>query len=271
MRAALQGAGLSFEVAETPGPGAAARLAREAADAGWPCVVAVGGDGTVNEVVNGLRQARIPAVLGVVMTGRGNDACRNLGLPLVPGEAARRIAAGRTAAVDVGLVESSAGRRWFVNAAGVGFDAEVAARSRAAGGGPGTYLRQALATLRSGRPVPVSVACDGGRRWKGGAWAVVVANGPAYGGGMRIVPAADPGDGRLDVVVLGSLSRAALLAWLPTVYVGWHVRHPRVVTGRAAEVTVEAEAPLPIHADGEPAGCTPARLVVEAGALRVVR
>ncbi|HXG04983.1 MAG TPA: diacylglycerol kinase family lipid kinase, partial [Candidatus Binatia bacterium] len=132
-------------------------------------------------------------------------------------------------------------------------------------------LRQALAALGSGRPVRVSVGCDGGRRWQGSAWAVVVANGRAYGGGMRIAPAADPGDGRLDVVVLGRLSRVAFLAWLPTVYVGWHVRHPRVVTARAAEVRIEAEAPLPIHTDGEPAGSTPARLVVEAGALRVVR
>lgn len=271
MRAALARSGLACEVAETSGPGAATDLARRAAEAGWPCVVAVGGDGTLNEVVTGLMPVRTPPPLGAVMTGRGNDACRNLGLPLDPAEAVGRVARGRTAAVDVGLVETGAGRRWFVNAAGVGFDAEVSARSRAGGGGAWTYLRQTLAALRSGRPVPVSLVRDGGPRWEGGAWAVIVANGRCYGGGMRIAPAADPEDGRLDVVVLGALSRPAFLAWLPTVYPGWHVHHPRVSTARAVEIEVEAEVPLPVHTDGEPAGLTPARLVVQPGALRVLR
>jgi diacylglycerol kinase family enzyme len=153
----------------------------------------------------------------------------------------------------------------------VGFDAEVSTRSRAAGGGAWTYLRETLAALRSNRPVPVSVVRDGAPPWRGAVWAVVVANGRCYGGGMRIAPAADPEDGRLDVVVLGALSRPAFLAWLPTVYAGWHVHHPRVHTARAVEVEVRAEVPLPIHTDGEPAGFTPARLVVQPGALRLLR
>ena len=98
--------------------------------------------------------------------------------------------------------------------------------------------------------------------------AVVAANGRWFGGGMRIAPQADPADGALDVVVLGALGRLELLRWLPTIYPGTHVRHPRVRVCRARRLRVSGAA-LPTHVDGEPAGATPVTLSVEPGALRL--
>jgi len=267
--------GLDFDWAATAGPGGATALARRAAADGWPLVVSVGGDGTLNEVVNGLVDAdgRAGAALGVIGTGRGRDACANLGLPADPALAARRLVTGVEAAVDLGAAVWRDGtRRYFVNACGAGFDA-VVARRVAARGGSGTvpYVRGVLEALRAQRPVPIEIELDGAPAWAGPVTAAVVANGARYGGGMRIAPAADPADGVLDLVVLGALGRLELVWWLPTVYRGEHLAHRRIFTRRAREVVLRAAAPLPTHLDGEATPPTPVTLRVAPGALRLRR
>src|SRR5262249_61493262 len=115
-------------------------------------------------------------------------------------------------------------------------------------------VRRSIRQLRAmARPLEL----DGERQPSTPLTAVVAANGRWFGGGMKIAPHADAADGLLDVVVLGALGRLELLRWLPTIYPGTHVRHPRVTVRRARSLRVDAVVPLPTHVDGEPIGVTP--------------
>lgn len=264
--------GLRFDHAETGAPGDATALAREAATRGVSLVVSVGGDGTLNEVVNGITDdAACPRVaLGAILTGRGRDACRTLALPRDPLQAAARIVLGTERRLDLGVVRRRDGRRFFVNAAGAGFDATVAARAATLGGG-GTlpYLRAVAMSLTGYRPVAVSIGADGRVEPPRPVAGVVVANGTSFGGGMRIAPGADPADGALDVVVLGALGRWELMCWLPTLYWGGHVRNPKVRMARARTVTVDSPEAVLLQVDGEPWGGTPCEVAVCPGAFRL--
>jgi YegS/Rv2252/BmrU family lipid kinase len=261
-----------LDVALTAGHGDATGLARSAVEAGHSLVVAVGGDGTVNEVINGITSAdgRPLATLGVIATGRGRDVCRNLAIPREPDAAVAVLAAGSDHMADLGVVGVGGSSRLFVGAVGIGFDADVARRAHGRRGhGTIPYLLGVLAALARHRPSAVDLAGD--FRWAGAATAVIVANGASYGGGMKIAPAADTADGRLDLVILGDLGRAELLWRLPSVYRGTHVRHPKVLTGTVRALTVSACPGLPVHVDGEPIGTTPAAIALKAAALRVRR
>lgn len=272
LRDDLRRLGLVFDWAPTTGRGTAIDLARAAAEGGAPLVVAVGGDGTLNEVVNGATRETGPSpVVGVVLTGRGCDAARNLGLSTDVRAAARALVEGVDTRFDLIRAEWPDGaRRLVVTAAGAGFDASVARRT-ATGGGRGTlpYLRGIVATLASHATTPAEIEIDGAVAWSGRLSTVVVANGAFYAGGMKIAPTADPGDGQLDSVILGDLGRLELLRWLPTVYRGGHLANPKIVTQRARRVSIRAASPLPVHVDGEPAGETPVTFEVRPGALRL--
>jgi diacylglycerol kinase (ATP) len=240
--------------------------------AGIALVVAVGGDGTLNEVVNGItgEDGRPQATLGAIFTGRGRDGARTLGVPRDPARAVERLAAGVPASRDLGLVRWPGGRRYFVTVAGAGFDAVVASRALEMAG-PGTvpYLRAVIASLRDYRPWPMRMAIDGGPSRTLAAAGVMFANGPSCGGGMRIAPGADAADGALDLVILGALSRGALLRWLPTVYWGGHLRHPLITVEQVGAATLASDEPLPLQVDGEPCGGAPLEVSVAPGALRV--
>jgi diacylglycerol kinase (ATP) len=236
-------------------------------------VVAVGGDGTLNEVVNGITgdDGRPLAALGVVLTGRGRDGARTLGVPRDPAGAVERLAAASSfASRDLGLVRWPGGRRYFVTVAGAGFDAVVAARAlRLPGPGTVPYLRAVVASLRDHRPWPLRVQVDGAPPRSLDVTGVMLANGPTCGGGMRIAPGADAADGQLDLVLLGALSRAALLRWLPTVYWGGHLRHPRITAERVRAVAVASDRALPLQLDGEPCGAAPFEATVAPAAIRL--
>lgn len=276
LEAPLRASGLDFQVRETAGPGAATALARSAADEGWPLVVAVGGDGTLNEVVNGLVDTggRARAALGAILTGRGRDAGRNLGLAADPETAARRLVQGEEIAIDLGRASwpATGAVRWFVNSAGVGFDAEVARRAATAGGsGTLPYVTAILGALRHYRPVEGVIRQGDGQTWTGAMTMAVVANGPYYGGGMKIAPAADPFDGALDLVALGAVGRLELLRWLPSVYRGTHVANAKVTTRRLHEVRIDATPAAPVQVDGEAGPSTPVEVTIRPKALRLRR
>jgi len=273
--AELNRAGLAFESAWTTGRGHAIELARRAAGAGWPLVVAVGGDGTLNEIVNGVTEPNgsVLATTGAVLTGRGRDACRNFDLAADWRRAARRLVEGADAAFDLGAAEWADGtRRFFLSAAGAGFDAAVARRV-ASRGGRGTlpYLLGIVEGLIAHRPIPATLAVDGGPEQSAPLTTVIVANGAWYGGGMKIAPTAEPGDGALDLVVIGALGRGELLRWLPAVYRGTHLANPKVGLHRVRQVTVRAPSPIPTHVDGEPAADTPVTFRLHPQALRLRR
>jgi diacylglycerol kinase (ATP) len=274
LRDDLRRRGLSFDWVPTTGAGSGAALAGAAVEAGADLVVAVGGDGTLSEVVNGVTRDDAPtATVGALLTGRGRDAARNLGLARDVRVAARRLVEGADARVDLVRVDWPDGaRRYAVGSAGAGFDARVAHRT-AVGGGHGTvpYLLAVVRTLSAHAAVEAALEIDGVPAWAGRLSVAVAANGPYFGGGMKIAPSADVADGYLDLVVLGDLGRLELLRWLPAVYRGAHLGHPAVEVRRARRVALRAATPLPVHVDGEVAPPSPVVFAACPGALRLRR
>jgi YegS/Rv2252/BmrU family lipid kinase len=248
-----------------------ARLAACEAAGEVDAVVAMGGDGTVGACAAGLadfgRGAR--AALAVIPAGGGNDTARSLGLPAGdPLAAAGLLRRLRRRPADLATV---AGRA-YVNVAGAGFDSEVnrVANQRLgwAGNRP-RYVGAVLAQLVVGRPARFRLVLDGCELAQRG-WLVAVANGPSYGGGMRVAPRASLADGLLDVVVIADIGKLEFLRTFPKVFSGRHVEHPAVAVHRAARVELEADRPLAVYADGEPAGTLPATFEVRPVAITVL-
>ncbi len=275
----LRELGLDHRWELTVRPGDATRLAAAAVEAGCRQVVAVGGDGTVNEVANGLllatRGAAADVGLGIIPTGRGVDLCRTVGIPLDCEQAARRLLAARAVALDVGEVEYVAhgggGRRYFLNFAGLGFDVEVVRRASrlSAGGGTVPYLTSVFLSLFSYRNRRLEMVLDG-EVVRQKISTVVVANGQYFGGGMRIAPQASPVDGLLDVVVIGDVGKLELAVNLPKIYEGSHLSHPKVQTRRVQQAEMHSVEPVYVQADGDPLGETPVRVHLLQGALRLL-
>lgn len=263
LEAALPGSDLVL----TEASGHAERLAREAAEAKYERVVAVGGDGTVGEVLNGL--AGSGTALGVVPIGTGNDLARNLGIPcsLAGGVAYLRQAVRRR--IDLG--EES--ERLFGVIVGVGFAAEVMRRTnlrRGAAKGSAAILLSILQTLAALESFPARLVLDGRPAVEGPLEAVFVMNTRTTGGGLMLCPDADPADGWLDVCVMGDFSRLGLLAVLPKAYSGRHVGHPKVRIFRARSVRLETDRPLVKMFDGDLFGDAPLEARIRPAALDVL-
>jgi YegS/Rv2252/BmrU family lipid kinase len=255
-----------------------ARLAACQAAVEVDVVVAVGGDGTVGACAAGLADAGPPggpggaggrAALGVVPAGGGNDAARSLGLPAGdPLAAAALLPRLRRRPADLATVAG----RGYLNVAGAGVDSEVNRvanqRLRWAGNRP-RYVGAVLAQLAVGRVAGFELVLDG-RAGRLTGWLVAVANGPSYGGGMRVAPRASLADGLLDVVVIGAIGKLEFLRTFPRVFTGGHVDHPAVAVHRAARVELDADRTLAVYADGEPAGNLPATFEVRPAALTVL-
>lgn len=255
----LRSHGIGVEVAPPGWPAAGAPLAASTA------VVAVGGDGTVHRALQAVAGKGV--ALGVVPTGSGNDLARFLGLARADAvTAADVVAAGQLRTLDAVRV----GGRWYLSVLAAGFDAAVAARgpllSRSLGAR--RYDAAVLAELPRLRARPYRLELDG-RVVHQSATLVAVANLPAYGGGLRIAPAAAADDGLLDVVVAGPVSRAAALRLLGMVRRGTHLSHPAVTVARARTVTVAAP-DVVAYADGEPVGPLPLTCTVVPGAVGVL-
>jgi YegS/Rv2252/BmrU family lipid kinase len=243
--------------------------------AGFDTILAVGGDGTVHEVVNGLaRDGAISSnvVLGVVPAGTGVDFARNLRFPRRPDLVAARITAGRERRIDVGLADSPA-RRFFVNFAETGLGAAVVAReAHMSDLWPGrvSFLIAAMgASLRESN-VEATVSVDGTTVHDGPLVSVVIANGPYFGGGMRIAPHAAVDDAALDILVLGDFARAELVSQVWKLYPGSHIRHPKVRWLTGSTVSVAPRSPTRLDLDGELYGTGPYAFSVAPMALRVI-
>jgi diacylglycerol kinase (ATP) len=244
-----------------------------AAERGCERVVAVGGDGTVQAVLNGLLDVTGGTELGVLPVGTGNDLARSLGLPGVADEAWRVAIGPSTRRIDVARARNGDGReRWFASAGGIGFDAQVAAAMASRRGwraGRAGYLLTTLAELRHFENRRIRITLDGEPR-ECRVLLVAIANGAYYGGGMRIAPDARPDDGLLDLCVVGDISRLTAIRELPNLYRGTHVRNPAVsmhVVARA--VTIQGDAETRVHLDGEPFGGLPLEVALEPAALSV--
>ncbi len=266
---ALHEAGVEHELYVSGGPDEPERLARAAAEAGTEVVAAVGGDGLVGMVANGLLGTN--AALAVIPLGSGNDFARMLGVRDIT-HAIRSLSRPRYQAIDVGRIESEDGRRAYVCVAGAGFDSEVnevANTIRRLRGKP-KYAAAVLRTLARFQPAGFRIDVDGERAFDGEAMMVAVGNARSYGGGMNICPDASLTDGSLDGCVVTALSRPAFVRAFPKVFKGTHVSHPAVRMLRGTTMAVEADRPFLVYADGDPVGRLPATFSVIPGALQVV-
>ena len=280
VRAAIGEFGRAF----TERPGHATELARRAVEDGYQCVVAVGGDGTTNEVVNGLLDEqgsllRPGVALGVIPRGTGGDFRKTFGwsagLPeaawRLRGEAVRAIDAGRITFVDH---QGAPRSRYFVNIASAGVsglvDREVNRASKALGGKV-SFALGSLKALWRYRDVPMRVSFDGGPARTQPATLVAVANGQYFGGGMWIAPKALPDDGVFDVTLWSDVSLKDFVFSSKAIYDGSHVGLPKTQCLRAKVVRVEAEggAEVLLDVDGEQPGRLPATLEMLPLALRL--
>ena len=276
--ALLKSIGLRFEHDLTEAPGHAIELARSAAKEGCELVVSVGGDGTINEIVNGLYDAGSigDVMLGIISTGAGNDYIRTIGVPRHHQEACQCFTNPRKLTVDLGVVEyvnsGQMVKRLFVNFAGLGFDAEVVKattqRFKALGSLP-SYLMGLLTTLLFYENKQVSLKLDGQTEERK-VCTILMSNGKYGGGGMFAAPNADPMDGLLDVLIIDDLSKLDLLRSLPRIYRGTHLTHPKVTVKRAREIEIRPTQQMSLQADGELLGEAPAYFRVLPAALNVV-
>lgn len=280
LEAYLRDVGLEGQTRYTRGPDDARRLTVEALAAGSRLVVAVGGDGTIHEVVNGFFDPQAPAdhgaELGILPCGTGGDLIRTLGISRNPYHAAERLLKGAPRRFDVGLARFQAGgreiTRYFVNIAEVGLGGAVVERvnrtSKALGGFV-SFLAGTLATFATYRPGELTITVDAEPPRTLRAWNVVVGNGRYFGGGMRILPEAQPDDGLFDVMVVGDVPRSALFSNVAAIYRGTHLQARGVEHFRAREVTVEAQEPLLLDLDGELPGQSPVTFRLVPGALGI--
>ncbi|MCU0578653.1 MAG: diacylglycerol kinase family lipid kinase [Desulfobacterota bacterium] len=268
-----------FEADLTTAPQQAGELACRAAEQGVETIGIHGGDGTVNEVINGLLggPVRQETVLALLPSGTGADLVRSLGLSHSLSRAAQQAAAGHPRPVDVCRAEFTglAGgpcRRYFINVADIGFGGEVVryvnSHSKRLGGRI-SFLIGLLATLACYPNKPIRVALDGQPPFEVRASSIVIANGQYFGGGMWVAPTARVDDGLLEIIVVGDVRRGEVLTNIPRLYRGTLAGHPKVQTFQAGKVLLESEAEVLIDMDGELVGRLPVCFEACPGKIRI--
>jgi diacylglycerol kinase (ATP) len=280
--ARLRARGAPFHGAMTTGPGDAVVLSQLARGGSFRAIVCVGGDGTLNEVVNGLA---LPdgsidgsAVVALVPAGTAQDFARGAGIPLELDGAIDRLLLGHVSRMDVGRITFEDGKRhFFINVAGAGFDAEVAeraaeARNAAMASLPAHMLgfATALAGYRN-KEITIELEDEPGSATRIRCNLLVVANGPSYAGMMQMAPNAVLDDGLLDVVVIGDVAKLEMLLNIPRAISGTHLEHEKVETHRVRALRLDSTDDALLQADGDVIGRLPARIDVLPGALRVIR
>ena len=237
-------------------PGHAIELAKQAGEEGYDLVVALGGDGTVHEVVNGLMQAEVqkqPA-LGVVPIGSGNDFAYASGIPTNPKEAMSLALHGETSPIDLGLMTDENGRQEYIdNTLGIGFDAVVTIRSHKLPIVRGflMYLTAVLQTITSNSAVVKMKVESDTKSWDKDIFMLVLANGPREGGGFIMTPESKIDDGVLEYMIADKVSRLMQLRLLPEFIKGTQERFKQIEVGTFKKLSLTSEAPLYIHIDGE--------------------
>lgn len=257
----------SFDFMVTENPLHATELARVNAP-NYDLVVAFGGDGTINEVVNGLVEGDTP--LGVIPFGTGNDFARSAGIPLGLRPALELVCRGTPLPTDVGIVNG----RYFVNAVGIGFDGRTNYEASKIKGlkGPLVILVAIFRTMRFWQAVPITLTVDG-QSISGPAYLIGIGNGPSVGGGLKLTPQARLDDGRLSVCHAADIAPWKILLNFPRLKSGTMYKLKEVTMLSGSKITVESEQPLPVHVDGEVLGLDLTRIELEIlpAALMVVR
>lgn len=278
----LSNAGVDFRSAFTEFPGHADQLVAEAIKEGFRNVIVAGGDGTLNEVANGIFKQPYcepsEITVGMIPIGSGNDWCRTLGIPIQFRESVEIIREKRTLLQDVGKVQYSYDEqsciRYFLNVAGLGYDALVAHKTNLQKlkgmGGPLSYLYFVFASLLQFRFPDAVVTIDGCEVFRGDLFSMNVGICKYSGNGMMQVPYAIPDDGLLDVTLIRKTSKLTAIRYATKLYDGTLVNLPIVSTYRGKIVTVESSKQIFMEVDGESVGYTPFTFGILPQALRVV-
>jgi YegS/Rv2252/BmrU family lipid kinase len=266
-----------LEVIVTEYAGHAVQIGRRAAAEGWDRLICLGGDGTPFEVIDGLysrgRPAKRPEI-GLIPAGTGNSFLRDFGVT-TPEQALENILENRRRAVDLVEFEyqekGATVRRYSLNIIGVGLIADILqlTNERLKFLGAAGYSLAVLIRLIRGMSNRIEIESDG-RKMTVTDSALVVSNSKFTGGKMKIAPAADPTDGRADLVLFNQVNRREIVAIFSAVFSGRHADHPKVEMLQAAAISVEADPPLRLMADGELLGFTPLRLKVLPGELTIL-
>lgn len=279
---ALKKQGIPYRIFFTKYRLHAAEISRKITE-GKECrtIIVLGGDGTINEVVDGITDLS-KVTLGYIPTGSSNDFARSLRLPTDPLQALSNILSpARYLSANIGILTYNGRKRRFAVSSGMGFDAGICheamvsplkPRLNKLGLGKLTYVGIALRQILTLTPGQITVTLDGTRKIKfPKAYFATAMNQPYEGGGFRFCPGADCKDGFLDVIVISGLSKWKILALLPTAYKGWHTRFRGVYIYRCRKMEITSGSPLPVHTDGEPVFCqTQVSMSLETGKLRII-
>ena len=237
-------------------PTHATELAKQAGEDGYDMVIAIGGDGTCHEVVNGLMQIseQKRPIMGIVPVGSGNDFAHAIGVPIQSDRALAHALNGEPSTVDIGLMTDENGRQeYFDNSVGIGFDAVVTIRSHKLPLLRGfiMYLTAVIQTiLLNHEPSMMQITADG-ETWEQSNLMIAACNGPREGGGFMIAPDAKNDDGIMDYMMIAKCSRAMMFRLVPEVMNGTHGRFDLVKMGTCQKFSITSELPVYIHADGE--------------------
>ena len=274
--------GLHFESALTTRPHEATELAQRAVKESRPVVVAVGGDGTLNEVVNGFfrNSAPIPTntKLAMVPLGTGGDFRRTLRIPLDPKAAVQVITGGLVRRLDAGCVtylapDGGTGVRHFINIASCGYSAEVAHRVNKGSKrlGAASFTLTALGSLLAWKNKAMTVVIDG-QTHSLVAQQIAVANCQYYGGGMRMAPSASPTDGVFDIVLVGDAGRAESIRGMSDIRTGKHLdqHNPKISLMYGKRVSISSTEPVRVELDGEQPGFLPALFEIQPGTIEFI-
>ena len=263
-----------LELARTDRPGHGRELSRAACESGVELIVAVGGDGTVGEIVDGYLSvpdaARRNSVIATFPAGSGCDFANHMGIPREPEAWAKAFEAGQRTRLDAGRAtfrgaDGAPRSRHFLNVAALGIPGDVAVTVARRGkflGGTLTYLVEGALAVMTARARSVRLVVDGVAEPAARYHLVAAANTSTFGGGMKLAPGADAQDGLLDLITIADMSRARLMTLLPKAYSGGHVGLPGVALRRAKRIEIHCDAPMPLNLDGDADGAAP--VVLEA-------
>lgn len=274
IKSALRQAGIEFELALSAYPGHTRVLAAHAAQAGRTHFLAIGGDGTLNEMLNGALECVRPdadaPTFGLIPVGRGNDWSRTHNIPRRYNEAAQVLANGRRVAHDVGIADlRDRAPRYFINAAGVGFDAHVVERTRGAKLGALSYSLALPASLLSYRAPELELRI-GKEQFNGKLFLAFASLNRYCGGGMLVAPDARCDDGLFDVTLVDDISLLELIVNVKKLFDGSLASYRKVRTMRVDSLEIASAVPVNSEADGELIGVTPIRFCVRQRHIHVM-
>ena len=258
---------------ETTEEGDARRLAKEALDGDVKVVVAVGGDGTVNEVVNGVMAHDGERIMGIIPMGTGNDLARTLWLPTDPFDALRAIQQRDLIELDVIEVETAGHYRFAANAVSGGFSGQVNEAmddEMKEAWGPLAYLRGTATAVADLQAYQTRIVCDGEALEPLEVYNVIVANGRTIGGGKRIAPVAEVSDGWLDLVVTQTADALGIADMSARLLAGTLLEHPAVIHRRVKHVEITASPAMGFNVDGEMDTAEKVTCTIHPAALRMI-